>query len=226
MENRTEEILLAVIKEHIKTAQPVGSEVLQAKYKFGISSATIRSELAELEQAGYIAQPHTSAGRIPTSKAYEHWVDNLKPRKIPTKELEELDRKFMDISEDTFKLVAKELAQLSNAAIIWAFHRRSFYYTGVSNLLTQPEFVGSNLIYDISAVVDRIEDILDSNFDRYNTGLEVMIGELNPFSKFCSSIVLKYQLRGQYGIIGILAPLRQDYERNVALLKIIEGKLK
>ena len=66
MDARKTLILNTIIKEHIKTGAPVGSEVLVGKYKLDISSATVRNEMAELEQAGYIAQPHTSAGRIPT----------------------------------------------------------------------------------------------------------------------------------------------------------------
>ena len=64
MNKRKELILKTIIKEHIKTAQPVGSEGLVDKYDLDISSATVRSEMAELEEAGFIVQPHTSAGRI------------------------------------------------------------------------------------------------------------------------------------------------------------------
>ncbi len=226
MEKRSQEILLAVIKEHIKTAAPVGSEILQTKYKFEVSSATIRNDLLALEKEGYLYQPHTSAGRIPTAAGYTYWVENLQIRKLQEKEISDLNNLFATNDENSLKQVAKELAKLSGGAIVWAFHRRDIYYTGISNLLTQPEFVGSNLIYDISAVVDRIEDILEANFDRFNSGLEILVGEVNPFSKFCSSIVLKYQGQSHTGLVGILAPLRQDYERNVALLKIIESKFK
>lgn len=226
MEKRTEEILLAVIREHIKTAQPVGSEVLQTKYKIGVSSATIRNELALLEREGYIAQPHTSAGRIPTAKGYAIWIGSLKQKKLSQKDVDDLESYFSDTSEEGLKLLAKELARLANTAVFWAFHRRHFYHTGLSNFLTQPEFVGSNLIYDISAVVDRMEDVINENFDHWHDGVEILLGDTNPFSNICSAIVLKYRNAGVVSVVGLLAPLRQDYERNSALMNFLESKLK
>lgn len=224
MEKRSENILIAVIKEHIKTAQPVGSELLFNKYNFGVSSATIRNELSLLEHEGYIVQPHTSAGRIPTAKGYQVWINQIKDKKshlsVP------LDDFVNDMSEDGLKVLAKELARVTNASVFWAFHRRNFYHTGLSNLLTQPEFVGSNLIYDISAVVDRMEDIIMENFDYFADGTEIMIGEANPFSPHCGCVLLKYHQGSNIGIMGLLAPLRQDYERNLAFIKYLENKVK
>ena len=71
------EILYAIIKDYIKTAEPVGSRTIEKKYKLGISSATIRNEMADLEEMGYLIQPHTSAGRIPSDKAYRLYVDQF-----------------------------------------------------------------------------------------------------------------------------------------------------
>ncbi len=73
MTERQEKILCAVVEEYAEVASPVGSSML-AKI-FSVSSATIRSEMAELERMGFIKQPHTSAGRIPTDKGYRHYVN-------------------------------------------------------------------------------------------------------------------------------------------------------
>src|ERR1700730_10312185 len=77
MENRKQAILRAVVKEFTTSAMPVGSQALQSRYCVNLSSATIRSELAELADLGYLAQPHTSAGRIPTDSGYRYFVDFL-----------------------------------------------------------------------------------------------------------------------------------------------------
>src|SRR5207245_9939146 len=77
MENRKQAILRAVVHEFTTSAVPVGSQALQSRYFVNLSSATIRSELAELAEAGYLAQPHTSAGRIPTDSGYRYFVDFL-----------------------------------------------------------------------------------------------------------------------------------------------------
>lgn len=77
MENRKQAILRAVVQEFTTSAVPVGSQALQSRYFVNLSSATIRSELAELSDLGYLAQPHTSAGRVPTDSGYRYFVDFL-----------------------------------------------------------------------------------------------------------------------------------------------------
>src|SRR5438046_481878 len=77
MENRKQAILRAVVQEFTTSAVPVGSQALQSRYFVNLSSATIRSELAELADLGYLIQPHTSAGRVPTDSGYRYFVDFL-----------------------------------------------------------------------------------------------------------------------------------------------------
>ncbi|AZO94998.1 heat-inducible transcriptional repressor HrcA [Halocella sp. SP3-1] len=77
VERRKKEILKAIIHEHIFTAEPVGSRTLAKSYELGVSSATIRNEMSDLEELGYLEQPYTSAGRIPSDKAYRFYVDTL-----------------------------------------------------------------------------------------------------------------------------------------------------
>src|ERR1700744_364338 len=77
LDGRKAYILATVVYEYIATAEPVGSNTLTQKYNLGVSSATVRNELAELEAAGYLVQPHTSAGRIPSDTGYRTYVDQL-----------------------------------------------------------------------------------------------------------------------------------------------------
>ncbi len=74
---RKYEILYSIIKDYINSAEPVGSRTIEKKYNLGISSATIRNEMADLEDMGYLIQPHTSSGRIPSDKAYRMYVDQF-----------------------------------------------------------------------------------------------------------------------------------------------------
>lgn len=76
-DERKYEILNAIIRDYINTAEPVGSRTLEKKYNLGISSATIRNEMADLEDMGFLMQPHASSGRIPTQKAYRFYVDKF-----------------------------------------------------------------------------------------------------------------------------------------------------
>lgn len=85
LEKRKEEILKKIVKEYIRTGQPVGSERIVEKFHFPISSATARNDMVELEKSGYICQPYTSAGRVPTSKGYRFFVESILKGKKPTK---------------------------------------------------------------------------------------------------------------------------------------------
>ena len=77
LEPRSEAILRAIIEEYVATAQPVGSQTLVVKYGLGVSPATVRNVMAELESAGYLDHPHTSAGRLPTDKGYRLYVESI-----------------------------------------------------------------------------------------------------------------------------------------------------
>ena len=85
MDERKFRILQAIIDDYILTAVPVGSRTISKKYDMGLSSATIRNEMSDLEELGYLDQPHVSAGRIPSAKAYRLYVDQLlKTGRIPS----------------------------------------------------------------------------------------------------------------------------------------------
>ena len=80
LSDRRQRVLAALIEEYVARALPVGSRTLTERYQLGVSPATVRNELSVLEDGGYIAQPHTSAGRIPTDAGYRAFVDNLLAR--------------------------------------------------------------------------------------------------------------------------------------------------
>lgn len=225
MDERKALILNTIVKEHIKTGAPVGSEVLVDKYKLDISSATVRNEMANLEEAGYIAQPHTSAGRIPTEKAYNLYIENLAEKKLGALEIKSFSRILKDKDELSFKQAAKELAKVSGNAVFWAFHRNNLYYTGVSNLLSQPEFNETKLIYDISQIIDRVDEIIDNIYNKLPDGPQIFLGTDNPFGDFCGTILAKYKFEDNVGLFGILGPMRMDYEKNLALVKFINNVL-
>ena len=77
LEPRSEAILRAIIEEYVATAQPVGSQTLVVKYRLGVSPATVRNVMAELESAGFLGHPHTSAGRLPTDRGYRLYVESI-----------------------------------------------------------------------------------------------------------------------------------------------------
>lgn len=224
--DRKKSILLAIIREYIKTAQAVSSGVLVKKCKIDLSSATIRNEMAELEEEGYIFQPHTSAGRIPTELAYKLFLSDYilpKKRKIDEKNKKLLDEIFT-YDQESFKKVAKKLAEISGNAVFWAFHKNDLYYTGVSNLFIQPEFQQSSVIFDVSVIIDQMEEIIADIFDKLEMGENIFIGSDNPFGQFLSTLILKYEQKKEKGLIGIMGPLRMDYEKNLDLINYLKNK--
>jgi heat-inducible transcriptional repressor len=108
MENRKRSILRAVVKEFTTSAVPVGSQALQSRYFVNLSSATIRSELAELADLGYLTQPHTSAGRVPTDSGYRYFVDFLMDvEKIPDQVGSFIDNELRQAPSDVQGMVEK-----------------------------------------------------------------------------------------------------------------------
>ena len=102
LDKRKAFILATVVYEYINTAEPVGSVTLTQKYNLGVSSATIRNEMAELEAQGYLVQPHTSAGRIPSDAGYRTYVDQLmRPEPLQNDE----QRRILD----EFRAASREL---------------------------------------------------------------------------------------------------------------------
>jgi len=93
MDDRKQKVLLAIVHDYIATAEPVGSRTIAKKYRLGVSPATIRNEMADLEEQGFIEQPYTSAGRIPSERGYRYYVDFLMKKQELSREEEELIRR-------------------------------------------------------------------------------------------------------------------------------------
>ncbi len=225
--DRKKFLLETIIKEYIKTATPVSSGMLVEKYKLDISPATVRNEMMELEEEGYIYQPHTSSGRIPTEAAYLLLIADYqgakKKRNLRDTE-EKLLNQIFKRDENAYKLTAKAIAEMTGAAVFWAFHKTDLYYTGLSNLFAQPEFRQVDAVCDVSGIIDRLEEIIDEVFEDLEEGEQVLVGSKNPFGNFLSAVVLKYKHNNQSGVLGILGPMRMDYKKNLALVEFIKRK--
>jgi heat-inducible transcriptional repressor len=120
LDPRSQAILRAIIEEYVTTAQPVGSQALVDRFRLGVSSATVRNVMAELEQAGYLTHPHTSAGRVPTDAGYRLYVESIAPQ-ISLAPVERLmiRHQFGQVefaSEQWFRLAAATIAGVTHAA--------------------------------------------------------------------------------------------------------------
>ena len=226
MKERSQKLLDYTIRNYIKTAQPVGSSLLVENAGLNISPATVRNELMELEQEGFLFQPHTSAGRVPTEKGYNFWLENFTKEKDLAKNkknnLEKIKKIFNPPAggdkERLTKEIAKEVSELTKAAIIIGFSNQDIYYTGISNLFSQPEFKKYELIYSISEVVDGIDVVLPKLFSGFKEEISILVGGANPFSPECSIMMSNI---GKDSLFILLGPIRMDYEENKAVIKYL-----
>lgn len=224
MESRQEKILAIIVREHIRSSEPVSSSIVSRKYKLSVSSATIRNEMAQLEKNGYIYQPHTSAGRVPTELAYLRYLKNVTVKQLSNTEKNDLDKILVDFSQENLKKTAKYIAKISNQAVFWAFHKNSLYYTGIFNLFQQVEFNNQAVIPDVSLVIDRMEDVIGDVFESISFGPKIFVGQENPFGPIFSTLTFKYDQKKTTGLMGILGPMRMNYEKNLGILKYLENK--
>ena len=131
-------ILKAIIKTYLETGEPVGSRTISKYTDLHLSSATIRNEMSDLEELGYIMQPHTSAGRIPSDKGYRFYVDRiLQEKEDEVTEFKDLMLKRVDRVELLLKQMAKLLAQNTNYATMISapqFHRNKLKFIQLSKI--------------------------------------------------------------------------------------------
>ncbi len=227
---RQQEILKLIITTYVNGAEPIASASLSEKLKEKVSSATIRNEFAALEDAGYIYQPHTSAGRIPTRLAYQFFIDNYldKNKEVNQNILKKIEKILGGESDTRLRLKnsAKLLAELSGQAVVVAFEENDNYYTGLSNLFSQPEFSERNIIVSLTSVIDHLDKVMEDLMNKTRAEIEILLAESNPFGRDCSAVIGNYKIKEFSGLIAIVGPTRMDYQQNYILIKEIIKLLK
>lgn len=215
MQDREAKLLKAIIESHIKTARPVGSQGLASK-DFDLSPATIRNEMAVLEDQGLIMQPHTSAGRIPTVLGYQYYLDNLlSVKKSSAEETAELKNAY----HQDIRNLAKLLAHKTHLACTAALGPSEYYFTGLFNLFSQVEFEDYKMVLSMSQVVDSLEKAMANIYHTVDKP-KILLGRDNPFSDQCAVALMPLP---DQKLLGILGPLRMDYNRILGLLNSIEN---
>ncbi len=225
MDIRPEQLLILVIENYIQTAEPVGSRFLVHKAELDWSEATVRNELRILEEEGFLTHPHTSAGRIPTTKGYEYYVDqlNFEELEISRQEDSALEKAFSGAKdhEALWKNVAKTLANLSNETVLIAFSPEKIYYTGLSNLFQKPDFVELQMAALVSQVFDHCEEFLPDFFEAVSKELCYFLGDEHPFGETLSVLSTRFG-KGNQSLIALFGPQRMDYKKNWRLLKKVK----
>jgi len=200
LEPRSEAILRAIIEEYVATAQPVGSQTLVVKYGLGVSPATVRNVMAELEQAGFLGHPHTSAGRLPTDRGYRLYVESIADA-VTLAPVEQLmiRHQFGQVeyaSEQWFRLAASTLASSTRSAGIATAAkppscrvRRVDLVTGGGRLANLVLVLAEGAIKQALITLDRLRDQEDLDrvaqainrrlVGRSAEGVETMLGAMH-----------------------------------------------
>lgn len=227
MTERQAKLLGAIIEQYAEVAVPVGSVTL-AKL-FGVSSATVRAEMARLEELGFIAQPHTSAGRIPTDRGYRFYVNTIINGVEPT------DQEMPRLTERSVRAIDARVATHTNRtdrairsavdSLVELTHNLGLatigdqlYMSGMGNLFSQPEFAANP--QQVARLLDNLEPWLREAAP--NEPLNVFIGAENPIGKSSQSSLIISRFRSPYSdnsYIGVLGPTRQDYAKVMRLVR-------
>jgi len=230
------------VEEYIDNGEPISSKFLVGKYNFGLSPATIRFELQKLTEDGYLYQPHTSAGRIPTDKGYRFFIDELMaPLSLGFGE-ENLIKSIFEKEWDDFEMslfnkeLAKNMVEISNdLVVIGSPEDNNIYYDGVLNLFQKPELKEAKQIREGFEIIENFKNNLENVFDKFGDSLNdirVFIGRENPFygAENYSVIVsriefpcrkIKKKSKDKSEILAILGPKRMRYNKNISLLEFI-----
>lgn len=221
MTERQAQILRAIVEQYAEVASPVGSQLLARA--FNVSSATVRSEMSELEKQGYIHQPHTSAGRVPTDKGYRFYVNHISETKETPAErgAERALAARVDgggSNERVIRNTVDTLVELTHNLGL-ATIGDQIYMSGLSNLFGQPEFVAPAQVQEVARLLDNLEPWLREAAP--NEPLNVFIGRENPVGRSAGASLIISRFRSPYSdrsFIGVVGPTRQSYRQVMGLV--------
>lgn len=223
MSTRQQKLLQAIIEQYAEVASPVGSSLLAKA--FNVSSATVRAEMAELERKGFIDQPHTSAGRVPTDKGYRLYVNSLTESKYNGASESRAEKALSTrvhgggLPERAIRSAVDTLVELTHNLGLATIGDR-LYMSGLSNLFGQPEFIHPAQVQEVARLLDNLEPWLHETAP--NEPLSVFIGRENPIGggAGCSLIISRFSSPySDNSYIGVLGPTRQSYRDVMHLVR-------
>ncbi|MBI4034815.1 MAG: hypothetical protein HY381_00275 [Candidatus Chisholmbacteria bacterium] len=231
LSDRQVQILKAIVEEYSQTAEPVGSETLDRKYGLGVSPATIRNEMVELSEAGYLSQSHISSGRTPTPKAIKFYISQLmRERDISVAEEVAVKEQMWDYRQkldDLLRQATKVLSEKTSMLAVAVTDNQRVYHSGYAHILDLPEFFDIDVTKSVLNLIDEGNElfILLSRFDQ-NEPVQILMGEdfggqaFRPVSMVCTH----FQTGSGSGSLGVIGPNRLNYPYVIPMVKYL-GRL-
>ncbi len=215
------DILAAIVSEHTHTGVAVGSEILEKKYKLGISPATIRNEMVMLEKKGYLQKNHFSSGRVPSARGFRFYITRvMKEKELSTVDEVAYKHSIWDERQKEYKVLsqaARVLAQRTGLLSLVATSTGDLYYAGVGNILQSADLLEPQFAQKLLQRLDEInfwEEIVRKTLI-LDEELLYILGEedfKDPVFERCASIFGDFETTNSSGIIGILGPKYMKYE--------------
>jgi heat-inducible transcriptional repressor len=234
LEERKADVLRAIVADHIRTGEPVGSGSVAGRYRLRVSSATIRNDMAVLTEMGYLIQPHTSAGRIPTDLGYRFYVDTL-PRWPSLPERQEraigpfLDRPPPDPS-DVVRRAALLLSRLTRyGAVAQPPESAHVVIGGAANIVGEEAFERRDTVRRLLEALEEERDVLGLIRRAAGEGdVVVRIGRENPVDALreASLVVSSYRVGGRpLGAMAVIGPTRMHYRETISAVRAVSHHL-
>ena len=199
------EILKVIIEEHTASGEAVGSDVLEKKYKLGVSPATIRNEMVVLAQKGYLNKNHFSAGREPSALGYRFYIKNImKEKHLSTVDEVSYKNSLWDDRATTHKLLAhgvKILAEKTGMIAVAATNSGDMYYSGVGNIFDQMPTDELNVTKKMCGLLDQEVFYMLGKEDFYD-----------PVFEPCAIVMSDFRIGESHGVIGVLGPKRMRFD--------------
>lgn len=231
--NRQQEILRAVIEEYITTAEAVGSETIVEKYSLDVSPATVRNEMVELTDKGYLKQPHTSAGRVPTPIALKFYISSLmKENQLSVKDEVDIKEELWERRYEfdrLMRLTARRLAERTGTLAVAVNEDGDVYAAGAAAILDMPEFYDIDLTKTVLTILDG-EDMLAQILARAvgEEPVHVLLGdELGmEYLEPCGFVFAHFGAGKKHsGSIGVIGPARMRYAKVIPTVRYFSDLL-
>jgi len=235
LKDRNSYILKVLIKEYTRTGEPVASEILNAKYRLGVSSATIRNDFVVLTEEGYLYKPYISSGRIPTDKAWKFFIDTISEENDSSEQWEEkiknelLKIKFrLENHTNSVKEIKKLLDVISEESHSFCFCylfqedeiiKQGFKYMFAE--MMEEELLTCRFFQQIAESLEKLDEKLKNI--KIDENPLVLIGKDNPFVESDQFSSLLSVVSEPKAILGILGPKRMPYKKNIAILRAVSN---
>lgn len=232
LSERQKQLLIAIIEIYVKTGEPVSSEAIEKFHNLGVSPATIRNEMVRLTDGGFLKQPHTSAGRIPTAMGFRLYISDLmKERQVPIVDEVSIRQELLDIRAEFDRMVqtaTRALAKKCNTLAL-AINGNEIYYSGAANILDMPEFYDIDVTRFVLSMFDELS-ILQKVINQAQgpEPLHIIFGDETDFEYLrpTSFAFLNFEAgNARQGVIGVIGPNRLNFPVVIPYLRYIGGVL-